>query len=152
MITREEGPEWCGVGGVEILLSILPIYAERILQGTKGFEFRRVMPARPVSRVWLYATVPVGRIVGWFDPAAVLSGPPSEMWDRTRETSGIEAGAFRRYFEGAEVAHAFEVARTWALAQPVDPRERWPGFRAPQSFRYMGSLEAASKSIRVGPK
>jgi predicted transcriptional regulator len=126
--------------GAEILLSLRPIYAERILMGTKGYEFRRVMPGKPVSRVWIYATMPVGRVVGWFDVAAVLSGPPAELWEHTHAASGVTPSEFRGYFEGVVVAHAFAVgAREWF--GPVDPRVEWPGFRAPQSFRYMEGIK-----------
>ena len=52
---------------MKILLSIKPEFAEKILDGTKKFEFRRRVHTRPeVKSVIIYATMPVGRVIGEF--------------------------------------------------------------------------------------
>ena len=49
------------------LLSIKPEYAEKILKGEKLVEFRIVAFAQEVSKIFIYATSPVCRIVGEFE-------------------------------------------------------------------------------------
>jgi predicted transcriptional regulator len=47
-----------------ILLSIKPEYAELILEGKKTIELRKSYPAKIFSKIYLYATAPVKKVVG----------------------------------------------------------------------------------------
>lgn len=62
------------------LLSIRPVFADQILAGTKRVEFRRVRFARMVVSVAIYATQPVGAVVGWFTVRRLVTGTPYELW------------------------------------------------------------------------
>ncbi|HVI00851.1 MAG TPA: hypothetical protein VM869_19170 [Enhygromyxa sp.] len=123
-----------------ILLSVHPRHAEAILAGTKLFEFRRVVPARPPRWVSLYATAPVLRIVGEFEVARVLSDEPAELWADTAEFAGITRAEFDRYFHGKQLAHAFEVFEPLRFEHAIDPRALAKNsgcvFNPPQSFCY----------------
>lgn len=127
---------------MNVLLSIKPEFAERILSGEKRFEFRRVVPKQPVDRVCIYASSPVCRIVGEFCVRRVLTASPARLWRLTRQHAGISKAYFDLYFDSCEDAHAFEVADARRYTQPIDPRQLDHTFRPPQSFMYADKLVA----------
>ena len=45
-------------------LPIKPIYANRILEGSKRYEFRRTRLRQDITHVVIYSTSPVKKIVG----------------------------------------------------------------------------------------
>ena len=46
-----------------ILLSIKPEYTNRILEGSKKYEFRRSVAKRKVDRILIYSTAPEMKVV-----------------------------------------------------------------------------------------
>ena len=59
---------------MKVLLSIKPEFAEKILNGTKRFEFRKGIFKNPqISTVVIYATMPLGKVVGQFRIESILS-------------------------------------------------------------------------------
>lgn len=123
---------------MKVLLSIKPEYAEKILSGEKKFEFRRVLPKnKSVKKVVIYATLPVGKVVGEFEIAELISESPIHLWKRTAEFSGISATFFDSYFEGRNVAHAIKVGKVKKYNQQKDLVDILPSGIAPQSFCYI---------------
>lgn len=127
------------------LLSIRPEYAEAILNGSKRVEFRRTRFTRDVSFVVIYATQPVGKIVGWFEVEAIETGSPDRLWSEFRGCGGITRSQFSAYYDGAKTGYAIRVRRAHRLPQ-ARPLKAAAGLdRAPQSFAYL----AASKAQRL---
>ena len=118
-----------------VFMSIHPQHAEAILDGRKRYEFRRV-PPRYASRLILYATSPVQRIVGYADVAAVLSGVPRALWKRCARGAGISYNYFNAYFADREEAFAIEVKNPARLIHPVEVGFLGD-FAVPQSYRYL---------------
>jgi len=86
---------------MRVLLSIKPEYAEKILNGTKRFEYRKSAPRNEAVRtVVIYATMPVGKVVGEFEVAGVLRESPDALWKQTKTASGITRKFFDEYFSG----------------------------------------------------
>jgi len=53
---------------MKVLLSIKPKYAEMILSGEKKYEFRRAIFKKPgISKVVIYASSPVSKVIGEFE-------------------------------------------------------------------------------------
>jgi predicted transcriptional regulator len=125
---------------MKILLSIKPEYAEKILEGTKKFEFRRRVHAHPnVKTVIIYATMPVGQVIGEFSIECIHSAPPTVIWDRTRFHSGITRNFYRRYFSGRKIAHAIEIRDVQRYREPQPLKNFLPSGVAPQSYAYIPS-------------
>lgn len=123
---------------MKVLLSIKPEYAEKILQGVKRYEFRKSIFKNPnVKTVVLYATMPLGKVVGEFDFDEVLSDSPSAIWSETREFSGITKSFFNSYFHGRDTAHAIKVGAVRRYAVPFALEKIVPSGAAPQSYRYL---------------
>lgn len=131
---RAESPQRANA----ILLAIRPRYAEAILSGRKRYEYRRAIPGRrDITRVLLYASAPVCRIVGECTIGRVVAGSLQSVWDRTSTRGGVTLDEFQRYFREAPIARALRVENPIAYPEPIDPRAAIPGFRPPQNFCYI---------------
>ncbi|MBS0537052.1 MAG: ASCH domain-containing protein [Proteobacteria bacterium] len=123
---------------MKVLLSIRPEYAEKILTGEKRYEFRRCIPKTPgISTVVIYATLPVGKVVGEFKVERILSERPNELWAKTKEYAGITRDFFEQYFSGRDHGHAFEVRSTKRYGKPKPLTRFLENGIAPQSFCYL---------------
>ena len=125
---------------MNVLLSIKPEFARKILRGEKEYEFRRTTFRDPsiVDRVFLYATTPVQRILGFFLFSDVLTGRPEDLWKRCSDASGLEdRQRFMAYFSGADTGFAYAIDRVEPFAEPLDPRQHVDEFRPPISFTYL---------------
>ncbi len=123
---------------MKILLSIKPEYAEKILNGTKRFEYRRsVYKNQAVRSVVIYATKPVGKVVGEFEVGGVVSDTPAGLWGTTRRHSGITKQFFMEYFENRSTAFAIQVQNPVRYDKPLDLSDVAGSSPAPQSFRYL---------------
>ena len=123
---------------MKVLLSIKPEYAEKILVGEKKYEFRKVLPkALDVTTVVIYATKPVGMVVGEFEIEKFLSHKPSKLWSLTSASAGISKGFFNEYFRGRETAHAIKVRDVRRYEEPLTLGSVLTNGIAPQSFCYL---------------
>jgi predicted transcriptional regulator len=125
---------------MRILLSIKPEYAEKILNGTKRFEYRKAIPRdEAVRTVVIYATMPVGKVVGEFEVGGVLREKPSVLWKRTKDASGITRDFFDAYFSGREEASAIAVKKPTRYDEPKNLEDVSGSTTPPQSFQYLAA-------------
>lgn len=123
---------------MRVLLSIKPEYAEKILDGDKRYEFRKAVPkADGVKTVVIYATKPVGKVVGEFEIEEIISHRPGVLWPLTAQFSGITKRFFTDYFKGRGTAHAIKVKSAIRYEEPIDLAQVVPSGVAPQSFCYL---------------
>ena len=123
---------------MKILLSIKPEYVEKIFNGTKTYEYRKCpFKQTDIRTVVVYSTLPVGQLVGEFEIDGVISDEPVALWETTQHGAGIDADFFDAYFEGRASAVAFKIGVTRLYPVPVDPKDVFEKFVAPQSFRYI---------------
>ena len=123
---------------MKILLSIKPEFADEIFKGEKKFEYRRTIFKRTdIRKVVVYATKPVGLIVGEFYIERIIKESPQLLWEKTSEQSGISKTFFDEYFEGKEVGFALKIKSPQLYKKPIDPTIENKFFVAPQSFKYI---------------
>lgn len=124
---------------MNVLLSIKPEFAGKILKGEKGYEFRKTGFRDPsaVETVIMYATSPVQKIVGYFTIKKVVESQPDDLWTRFGTESGLERFRFMDYFEESETGYAIEIGELQRLSIPLDPRCHLDDFRPPVSFQYV---------------
>ncbi|WP_438027597.1 ASCH domain-containing protein [Sorangium sp. So ce233] len=123
---------------MRVLLSIKPEYAEKILNGTKRFEYRKAAPRNDaVHTVLIYATMPVGKVIGEFEIAGLLREPPEVLWKRTKKASGISRRFFDQYFSGCEQGVAIAVRKPKRYPKPLMLQDVLGSATPPQSFRYV---------------
>lgn len=121
----------------KILLSINPEYVERILNGTKKFEYRTKVAKRDIKAILIYCTYPTKKVVAQVKIKSILSDSPENLWKMTKEFSGISKEFFDRYFKNREVAYAYELGDVIEYKKPK-LLEDFGIHYAPQSFIYVG--------------
>jgi predicted transcriptional regulator len=119
------------------LMSIHPEYAEKLLSGSKRVEFRRAGPKERVDRLLVYATRPIGALVGILEIIESIRATPRQLWRDFGPVGGIEKKAFFTYFSGSATGSALVVGRVWRLGCAVGLEQAGLSDRAPQSFRYV---------------
>lgn len=122
---------------MRLLLSIKPQYAEQILAGTKRYEYRRVRIRRPVTRVLLYATLPVGKVVGECRVDAILTDTVPRLWERTARLGGLSHSDYVEYFRCATYAVALHVSDPIRYHEPLALDQVGHAGAPPQSFCYL---------------
>ena len=124
-----------------ILLSIHPEFVDKIRSGEKKFEFRTRVPASIAADplVAVYATAPVGAVVGYFRVGRVLALPPATLWKQTKDAAGIARGRFRAYFKGRATAFAMEIAEWHEFAHHCSLETIRGSSAPPQSFAILTS-------------
>lgn len=122
---------------MKVLLSIKPEFAFKIFDGTKKFEFRKVIFKNPnIKTVVVYASSPVQQVIGEFEIADILSYNPSEVWRQTKEYSGISEDRFFEYFADRKIAHAIKIKNPKKYKQPLNLQDNFNVF-PPQSYVYL---------------
>jgi len=122
---------------MKALLSIKPEFADKILSGDKRYEFRKVLFKRNVDTIVIYATMPVGKIIGEFKVEDILQDKPASLWDRTKEYSGITQDFFNQYFKGKSKAFAIQIKSPSRYREPFDLKKLLLHGVPPQSFCYL---------------
>jgi predicted transcriptional regulator len=123
---------------MKVMLSIRPEYVDKIFDGSKRFEFRKSLYRyQAIRTVVVYATRPVGMIIGEFDISEVLCDEPDALWDMTAEYSGITREFFDSYFLGRKRSYAIAVGQVRRYEKPIKPSDLIDNFTPPQSFMYV---------------
>ena len=120
-----------------IVISINPQHVKNILSGIKKYEYRKIAAKQDVSSIIIYETSPIKRVVAEAEIVEVLMMPPEELWQQTKDSSGITKQFFDKYFAGREVAYAYKLGEIKVYEQPKSLLDY--GIKAaPQSFVYIG--------------
>ena len=134
-----------------LLLSVHPVFAKAILSGQKTVEIRRVRPdVAPGSLAFLYASAPMKALLGVFEVDRIVTKPVSSLWRLVSGQALITKSEYDRYVAGVSHAHAILIANSWNLLEPLSLdqiRAIWPGFRPPQSFRYLATADAKATTL-----
>jgi predicted transcriptional regulator len=120
----------------KILLSIKPEYVERIFNNTKRYEYRRIPAKNNVDSIIIYCSYPVMKIVGEIKVKSIISKSPSALWKMTNRCAGISRDKFYEYFNGRNVAYAYEIAEVKKYRRHKNLYDYGLSF-PPQSFVYI---------------
>ena len=124
---------------MNVLLSIRPEHVEEILSRRKKYEFRKRRPRLHSTdqKAYIYTTSPICKIVGSFKIRRIQQNHPKVLWRKFGRKSGIDARRFAEYFGTREVGFALEISSLRTFNPPIEPKQVFHDFVAPQSFRYM---------------
>jgi predicted transcriptional regulator len=125
----------------QVLVSIRPNYAQKILEGHKTVELRRRFPEVSTigATALIYSSSPVQAIVGHAVIADVHRLPVKKIWRDFGGAACISKADFEDYFVGLEYGFAILLKNVKSLDRQLkaaDLRNAY-GFIAPQSFRYL---------------
>jgi predicted transcriptional regulator len=125
---------------MNVILSIRPNFCQAIFNGSKVYEYRkRVFKRTGIDRVYIYATKPICKIVGYFTIDNMIEDSVSHVWNMTHKSSGISKSFYITYFNGRDKAHAIKIKDVIKLDTPIEPKELIKDFTAPQNFMYVDS-------------
>ena len=136
-------------GSAVALMSIHPEYAEALLSGSKKVEFRRLAPKEEVGYVVVYATKPVGAILGVLQIDSVERDSPERLWARYRDVGGISFDGFFQYFDGCAQGSALVVKQAWRCKAPMDLHGvglAWPGSSAKLQAQLLKAIASMQPS------
>lgn len=122
---------------MKVLLSIKPEFVEKIFAGTKKYEFRKTLFKKAnVTKVIIYASSPVKRVVGEFTIENILSDDVNTIWEQTKKDSGITKDFYNSYFDKKQRANAIKIGH---LTKYKKARllSDYNINQAPQSFCYI---------------
>ena len=119
-----------------IVLSIKPIYWERIVKGEKLYEYRRRLASKSIDRIYFYVTAPIKKVMGFTQVLFELSDTPDSLWERTSHVSGISEEDYFAYFDGCKRGYAYGLGVIAIYENPKELSE-FGLKRAPQSFAYI---------------
>lgn len=123
---------------MRVLLSIKPKYADKILCGSKKYEFRKIIfKNEGIREIVIYSSSPMKKIVGTCAIGSVFEDRPMILWEMFKEVSGLCEAEFFSYFQGKEKGYAIEIEEIKKFDRPVDPWEFNEDFIPPQSFQYI---------------
>lgn len=122
---------------MKVLLSIKPEFAERIFDGSKKYEFRKVIfKNHDIKTIVVYVSSPVQRVIGEFDIEMILSDSPKNLWKDTQEFSGVSEDFFFDYFSDRDIGFAIKIKKTHRYSTPRCLRSSY-NVSPPQSFCYV---------------
>lgn len=122
---------------MRVLLSIKPEYAFKIFEGSKKYEFRKIIFKRKdIEKVIVYASSPVQKVIGEFEIADILCEETELLWQMTQQYSGISKEFYDQYFENRDRAFAIQVGSVKEYVHPKTLSDFDIDF-APQSFAYL---------------
>lgn len=90
------------------LISIKPIYADKIRNGSKKWEFRK-QGVKDFEYIYLYETKPVGRITIKLKISEVIKDNPYKIWKITQKESGLTKEEFFNYFKDKNTGYAYKI-------------------------------------------
>lgn len=121
-----------------IVISINPKHVKNIINGTKKYEYRTRAAKQDVNKIIIYETIPVKKIVAEAEIVEVLVMKPNDLWNETKELSGITKEFFDKYFKNKKVAYAYRLGNVKVYDEPKELVEF--GLKsAPQSYAYVNS-------------
>lgn len=120
----------------KIVISINPQYVEKIISEEKKFEYRTKAAKQDINKIIIYETKPIKKIVAEVEILDVVIASPEELWNQTKEYSGITKNFFDEYFKGKTIAYAYKLGKVKVYERPKSLLDF--GLKmAPQSFAYV---------------
>lgn len=119
-----------------ILISIHPVYVDKILSGRKKYEFRKRFP-EGVRYMLVYTTSPVKKITVLVEIAYVIKDSPNNIWRKTSKDAGVTRKFFEAYFKNKTNAYAVRFKEIHKLEKPLSITDIKGVKAAPQSYIYI---------------
>ena len=125
---------------MDILLSIKPKWARLIFQGKKTVELRKQWTKSDgIGRIYLYASAPVKKIVGWMELKFAVCESIAELKQDVEGRSQVSSEDFDAYYQGKEKGWGLFIGKAVEIDPiPLDavakrPPQNWMRLNAVQS-------------------
>ncbi len=118
---------------MNIIISIKPFYAEKILNWEKTYELRRSFSKKEIKKVIIYKSAPISRIVGEFEIDHILYEGIDQLWKDTKDYSSVDREFFDKYFQWKEKWYAIKIKNVKKYEKSKLVSKYWVKF-APQNY------------------
>jgi len=129
------------MGKTAILLSVKPKYAQKIFNGEKNIELRRIKPKRmrTGSLVVVYASSPIKMILGIFCVSRIETIDLKNLNSSIPNRACVSNEEAKEYFSGKDEGYAIHIGSRWLIKNKM---KRFLYVKniinsPPQSFRYI---------------
>lgn len=123
---------------IDAIISIKPRHVENILSGIKTVELRTRNINLPIgSRLWIYTTLPVGKVKLSVEIDFIEMLPPKKMWQKYGKSICISKREFDEYTEDRELVSAIGLINIKPLDKDIclgTMRGYEKNFQPPQFF------------------
>ena len=99
-----------------ILISINPEFVEKIFDGSKKYEYRKIKCKQDIDKMIIYSTAPIMKVVGEAKVEKILEDSPDIIWEQTKEYSGIDFEFYQKYFKDRNIETALMPTKTVTAA------------------------------------
>ena len=133
-----------------LLMSIKPVYAQKIKTKEKTIELRCSSPkVSPGDIIVVYESSPIQRVTTYCEIDSIISMPPAKLWEVVKEKAGVVRCAFEEYFSGKQEGVGICLKNVTTLSSPQPLSIISEDFYAPQSYRYI-SEEQFLRLVEAG--
>lgn len=121
-----------------IIISLNIEHVQKILNEDRNILFMKKLPAFHVKRVLIYATLPVGLVIGEFDLKSSQSLSRTKAWNEYGKNSTFTKKMFDKYFDGAEI-DGVKMMEIDGFVQYKTPKaiSKYGMNRGPSGFAYL---------------
>ena len=123
-----------------IFISIKPVHINKIILGTKEFEYRKYIPKKDFDTIFVYTTIPVGKI------QYILK--IDEVVEQPNKISIVSDGT-EEFNRGDKPKYAYHISEIYELDSPLGLRELKSRFEfsPPQAYAYGGKYPRLMEKI-----
>ena len=120
-----------------ILMPINPEYVDKILDGRKKYEYRKIKAKRNnIDKMIIYSTSPIMKVVAEVDIKEILEENPEKLWEMTKNESGITKDFYNKYYKNKNTAIAYKLGKIRIYDKPKNLNDIGINY-VPQSFVYL---------------
>lgn len=84
-----------------------------------------------------YVSSPVKKVIGEFEIEGVIAGNPDDLWEETKEHSGVSKDFYDKYFSERKNGYAIKIKKAQKYNTPKDLKVDFNIGFAPQSYVYL---------------
>lgn len=122
-----------------IILPISPVFANKIVNGEKKYEFRKKIAKKDVNKIYIYATSPVKKIIGEVEVLSKISMDKEELWELSYNEAGVTKEFYLKYFNENKEANAYLLGKVEKYYEGISLADIGVSY-VPQSFVYIGEI------------
>ena len=105
---------------MNVLLSIKPKYANEIINGNKKVEFRKKGFKADIKRVYIYSSMPEGKIIGYFTVSEIVEDHPKNLWKQFADVGCIDEESFTEYYANRDKGYSIKVQGVTFYEKPLN--------------------------------
>lgn len=124
---------------MHILLSIHTRYVNKILEGSKKYEFRGWKLSDKIKYVYIYSSGIEKKIVARFEIAKIYVDEPLKIWNQCKNYAGVTEEEYNTYVKSFNYnkMYAIEIKKLKVFQNPLVLSEVDKNLFPPQKFKYL---------------